>query len=180
MSLGCITGRFQPLHRQHTGLLEIALEACTHVIVAVTNPDTGARHEESTSAHRHTAAANPFTYYERVRLIQAAARENGYGDRITIVPFNMTQPALWPQYVPLHAIQFVRAYSDWERQKAQRFERAGYAVTLLIGDALDRVSAGEVRARLNAGDERWHALVPTATIPLLEGLLACAPLNERR
>lgn len=180
MALGCVTGRFQPLHRQHLDLLAIALDACAHVIVAVTNPDTGARQEEPTSTHRHTAAANPFTYYERVRLIEAAVRQNGYADRITIVPFDLTQPAFWAQYVPLSANQFVRAYGDWERQKAQRFERAGYAVTLLRGDPVDRVSAGEVRARLMAGESHWQALVPAATIPMLEEFLTDAPLHERR
>ena len=72
IELGCVTGRFQPVHCQHMELFEMARHQCGHLIVAVTNPDPGARHPEPTSTHRHTAAANPFTYYERVRLSTAA------------------------------------------------------------------------------------------------------------
>ena len=40
-TLGCVTGRFQPVHEQHLELFGIALAECAHQIVAVTNPDTG-------------------------------------------------------------------------------------------------------------------------------------------
>ena len=71
-ALACVTGRFQPVHHQHLELFEIALREADHLIVAVTNPDHTARHEESTSDHRHTDGANPFTYFQRLRLLQAA------------------------------------------------------------------------------------------------------------
>ncbi len=179
IALGCVTGRFQPIHEQHLTLFEIALAQCRHLLVALTNPHTEARHEESTSAHRHTASANPFTYFERVRLIEAAVRERGWPERITIVPFDLTRPALWPQFVPLSARQFVRAYSEWERQKARWFEQAGYAVSLLDGDCSNRVSAGDIRARMHAGDDSWQPLVPAATVALLDELLRRAPIGKQ-
>jgi nicotinamide-nucleotide adenylyltransferase len=169
-ALGCVTGRFQPVHDQHLELFDIALNECEHVVVAVTNPDTRARHEEPTSAHRHTDAANPFTYYERVRLLQLAMRDRVPAGRITIVPFDLTRPECWSQYVPLAARQFVRASSDWERQKAHWLERAGYVVTLLDG-APDRLSSSTIRARMRHGDGEWRRLVPAATVPLLTELL---------
>ncbi len=179
IALGCVTGRFQPIHEQHLTLFEIALEECRHLVVALTNPHTEARHEESTSAHRHTASGNPFTYYERVRLIEAAARERGLSDRITIVPFDLTRPELWPQFVPLSARQFVRAYGDWERQKADWLERAGYAVTLLDGDPSNRVSGSDIRACMRAGNAGWQPLVPAATVPLLDELLRLVSIGKR-
>ena len=177
--LRCVTGRFQPIHEQHLTLFEIALEECRHLVVALTNPHSEARHEEASSAHRHTAIANPFTYYERVRLIEAAVRERGLTARITIVPFDLTRPALWWQFVPLSARQYVRAYSEWEREKAGWLERAGYDVTLLDGDPSTRVSAGDIRARMRAGDRSWQPLVPAATAPLLDELLRRMPIGER-
>ena len=149
------------------------------MIVALTNPDTAARHEEATSAHRHTPSANPFTYFERVRLIDAAVRERGWAERITIVPFNLKQPTLWSQFVPLSARQYVRAYTDWERQKAQWLEQAGYVVMLLDGDESKRVSGSGIRALMQRGDNSWHALVPAATVPLLDDMLASTPMKER-
>jgi len=165
--LGCVTGRFQPVHAQHLELFEIVMAECEHLVVAVTNPDDAARHEEATSAHRHTAEANPFTYFERVRLLDAAVGDRG---RVTIVPFDLTRAALWPQYVPLSARQYVRAYSGWERQKARWLQDAGYAVTLLDGDPAGRLSADDIRAAMDAGDG-WRALVPAATVVLLAELL---------
>lgn len=72
--LARVTGRFQPVHAQHRELFEIALRDADHLIVAVTNPDSGARHEEPTSPHRHPPDANPFTFFERARLLQLVAR----------------------------------------------------------------------------------------------------------
>lgn len=178
-ALGCVTGRFQPVHAQHLELFEIALAHCRHVVVAITNPDAGARYEEPTSAHRHTAAANPFTFYERVRLIDAAVQERGWSGRISVVPFDLTSPAYWAGYVPLTACQFVRAYSAWERQKARRFQDVGYGVALIEGDAAARVSAGDIRDRMRAGSAGWQAQVAPATVALLLEMLAERSLAER-
>ncbi|HEY3685925.1 MAG TPA: adenylyltransferase/cytidyltransferase family protein [Streptosporangiaceae bacterium] len=175
--LGCVTGRFQPVHEQHLELFGIALASCEHLIVAVTNPDTDAYHREPESAHRHTTAANPFTYVERAMLLAAALSGRGMADRATIVPFDLTRPRVWAQYVPESARQFVRAYSDWEREKAVRL-RAYYEVTLLDGEEAGRVSASDIRAAMRDGAD-WRGLVPAATVPLLEGLLAARPMRER-
>lgn len=179
MTTGCVTGRFQPVHDQHLELIGIALAGCEHVIVAVTNPDTGARHQEATSAHRHTAAANPFTFYERCRLLTAALAGAGWAGRTTVVPFDLTRPALWPEYVPLDARQFVRAYDGWERQKAAALEAGGYAVTVLDGDPAAKRTATAIRALL-AGGAGWREAVPAGVAPVLAELLAAAPMAARR
>ncbi|MHA6793951.1 adenylyltransferase/cytidyltransferase family protein [Pseudonocardia bannensis] len=177
-ALGCVTGRFQPVHEQHLELFGIALRQCDHLIVAVTNPDSGARHEESTSAHRHTTSANPFTYYERARLLGTAVAAAGWAPRVTVVPFDLTRPQLWPEYVPLRARHFVRVYSDWERQKAGWFADAGYPVTVLDGDPAAKLSATDIR-RLLATGGAWQDAVPAATGPVLDELLTETPMESR-
>ena len=72
------------MHEQHLELFEIALGASAHLIVAITNPDTGTLHADPASPHRHTRAANPFTYYERARLIAAALAARGHGQRHSV------------------------------------------------------------------------------------------------
>lgn len=176
--LGCVTGRFQPVHAQHLELFGHALQERDHLLVAVTNPDTGARHEQSTSAHRHTAAANPFSYYERCRLLAAALAASGLGGRTTVVPFDLTRPEHWPEYVPLPAEQFVRAFTDWERQKAGWLADAGYRVTVLDGDPAARLSSTTIRRLLLIGGD-WEAAVPAATVPLLRDLLLQQPMTSR-
>jgi nicotinamide-nucleotide adenylyltransferase len=178
--LACVTGRFQPVHHQHLELFELALHRCEHLVVAITNPDLGARHEESTSAHRHTDAANPFTYFERVQLLDAALTEHGWGERTTIVPFDLTRPGHWAEYVPLRARHFVRAYSDWERQKAQWVGEAGYPVTVLDGDPARKLSATDIRRLLAGGTESWKAHVPASVVPVLDRLLAETPMEARQ
>jgi nicotinamide mononucleotide adenylyltransferase len=169
--LACVTGRFQPVHRQHMQLFQMALRGHDHLIVAVTNPDQQARHAEPTSTHRHTAAANPFGYYQRARLLDAALTAAGLLERATLVPFDLTRPDIWPEYVPLHADQLVRVYSDWERDKATRLSAAGYRVTVLDGDPVTKLAASEVRRRFAGGDASWAELVPEATVPLLREFL---------
>ncbi len=178
IGLGCVTGRFQPVHDQHLELIGIALTECEHVIVAVTNPDPAARHEEATSAHRHTRAANPFTYFERSRLLTAALAGAGWAERTTVVPFDLTRPPLWPEYVPLDARQYVRAYDGWERQKAAALEAAGYPVTVLDGDPATKRSATDIRAQLATGTT--PCAVPPAATPVLTAFLAAVPLATRR
>ncbi len=175
---GCVTGRFQPVHAQHLELFELALSRCDHLIVAVTNPDSGARQEEPTSSHRHTDQANPFTYFQRARLINAATTANGWARRVTVVPFDLTRPQHWPEWVPLEAHQFVRAYSPWERQKATRLHDAGYPVTVLDGDPATRQSSSDIRQAMAGGN--WHELVPEATVELLEQFLQRSPVGDRR
>ena len=165
-ALACVTGRFQPVHHQHVELFEIALRSADHVIVAITNPDPGARQQEPTSVHRHCASANPWTYYERARLIESALADRGHTARTTIVPLDLTRPDHWAQYVPLHARHFVRAYSRWEWRKAELLSAAGYQVVVLDGDLDGRLSASDIRARMDRG-EAWEELVPTSVAPIL-------------
>jgi nicotinamide mononucleotide adenylyltransferase len=178
MPLGCVTGRFQPVHAQHLGLFEAALVDCEHLVVAVTNPDSRARRQEAASAHRHTARANPFTYFERALVLQAALDERGLSGQATIVPFDLTRPELWPEYVPLRAWQFVRVYTDWEREKARRLAFAGYRVIVVEGDPALRLSSSDIRAHMWSGEE-WPDLVPAATVPVLRQLLEDLSIRDR-
>jgi cytidyltransferase-like protein len=170
--LACVTGRFQPVHEQHLELFEIALRAADHLIVAVTNPDRAARRPEPTSAHRHRAEANPFTYYERMGLLRAALDARALTPRTTIVPFDLTRPDCWTDYVPRHARQFIRVYSDWERDKAQRLADAGYPITVLDGDPDARISASRIRAQMRDGDTTWRDVVPASILAALDELMS--------
>lgn len=170
--LACVTGRFQPVHAQHLELFEIAARDADHLVVAVTNPDSGARHAESTSAHRHLPRSNPFTFFERARMLRAALAGRGPAEHATIVPFDLTHPQTWAEYVPLHARQLVRVYGDWEREKASRLAGAGYPVTVLDGDPATKLSATDVRAHLHGDPAGWADLVPAAVVPLLIEILA--------
>jgi cytidyltransferase-like protein len=167
VSLAAVTGRFQPVHAQHLELFAHALAHHDELVVAVTNPDPQARRREPTSTHRHTDAANPFTYFERVRLLAAALADTGLS--ATVVPFDLTRPEVWAGYVPLDAHHYVRAYSAWEREKAEQLRAGGYTVTVLDGDPAVKLDATDIRRGFDDGS--WERLVPAATVPLLRTLL---------
>ncbi|MQA14524.1 MAG: cytidyltransferase [Pseudonocardiaceae bacterium] len=175
-SLACVTGRFQPVHRDHLALFCTALAAHDRLVIAVTNPDPGARQAEDAARHRHTDDANPFTYYERARLLLAAVAAAGLGSRSTVVPFDLTRPQHWVHYVPAHAVHYVRTAGPWEEQKAARLADAGYRVLRLPGPAFR--SATAVRAALRAGGG-WEDGVPAGTVGVLRELLAETPMAQR-
>jgi|tagenome__1003787_1003787.scaffolds.fasta_scaffold20158814_2 cytidyltransferase-like protein len=175
-SLACVTGRFQPVHADHLRLFRLALDACDQLVVAVTNPDPGARRQEPACAHRHRGEANPFTYFERVELLTAAlGSAEGVGEeraaRVRIVPFDLGRPAHWPHYVPLCAVQYVGVYGPWEREKSRRLAAGGYRVVEVSGDERTRRTSTAIRQALRAG-VGWEPLVPSATVESLRRLLA--------
>jgi nicotinamide mononucleotide adenylyltransferase len=94
-------------------------------------------------------------------MIQSALDQQGLQNRCPIVPFPLDRPAVWTNYIPEDATQFVRAFTEWERDKAQLLQSGGYAVRLLDGDPNKVVRATEIREALARGDEAgWRSLVP--------------------
>ena len=87
-----------------------------------------------------------------MRLLRAALDGAGLADRATVVPFDLTRPELWPEYVPLGARHFVRAFSAWEKDKAGRLADGGYAVTVVDGDPATKLDAAAIRDRLRRRD----------------------------
>ena len=74
---GMAHGRFQPFHRGHLEYVLAALARSEHLIVGITNPDPWQTRAEAADAQRHTPEANPFTFFERQRMIRAALHEAG-------------------------------------------------------------------------------------------------------
>lgn len=176
--LACVTGRFQPLHHQHVELFDTALAAADCLVVAITNPDVTARTAHPSSSHRHTRAANPFTYFERTLLVEAVAAAHGWRERLVIVPFDLGRPATWSAYVPTSAEQYVRVFSAWERHKADLLASHGYRTIVLPGNPSTKLAATDVRSAF--GENRWHELVPAATVGLIEQFLRQTPMAARR
>jgi cytidyltransferase-like protein len=165
-----IHGRFQPFHLGHLEYLEGAAARCEEVFVGITNPDRERVKPEASDPLRHLPESNPYTYVERLLMVEAAAVDAGIEPgRVHVIPFPVNEPELWPAYVPEGTVQFIRHFSDWGGTKIERLRAAGYEVVVLDEGAEKDVSGADVRAALRDGGD-WARLVPPGVAALLERL----------
>ncbi len=169
---GMVHGRFQPFHNGHLEYVLGAFHCCDHLIVGITNPDPSLVVQEAADPDRHLPAANLFTFFERQWMARAALSE-AHCDlaRISIVPFPIHHPERWRFYCPAEAIQFLRVFSVWGQEKAERFRAMAWTVTVLDAGTVKQVSGSEVRRRLLAG-QGWEALVPASVAQVLREIRA--------
>ncbi len=179
LSLGCVTGRFQPLHKGHLELLLHVLDLHPRLMVAITNPDPSTRRRDEDSSHRHLEEDNPFTFYERLAFVHAALNEAHIERRrYDVVPFPLHEPDRWQSYVPLEATHYVRAYSPWERKKAKLLKSHGYEVVLIESGDVKEFASGDIRSAMRTGGP-WHQWVPESVVPVIEDALAWSSLADR-
>src|SRR5262245_58994682 len=96
---GMIHGRFQPFHNGHLAYLTAAAARCRTLFVGITNPDVRRASPVPEDPLRHLPESNPFTYTERLLMVSAAANE-AVAAPVHVIPFPVTEPDLWDDYVP--------------------------------------------------------------------------------
>lgn len=165
---GMVHGRFQPFHHGHLAYLRGAAARSDELYVGITDPDRRATRPEPADPLRHLPASNPFTYTERLLMIDAAAEEAGIAVRI--IPFPITEPDLWPDYVPDGVVHYIRLFSPWGDTKTTRLRAAGHRVEVLPAPEGKVVSGAQVRDAVRAGDATWRTLVPPAVARFIDDL----------
>ncbi len=169
--IGMVHGRFQPFHNEHLRYLQMAMEQSERLLIGLTNPDPSQTASDDRSLHRHTAEANPFTYYERQEMIARSLLSAGIRCEIfRCVPFPINFPERWRYYCPDSTVHFIRVFSDWEAGKAAALRASGYAVVELPHDG-KRVSGSEVRALIASGGA-WEKLVPNSAVDVIKRAVA--------
>ena len=167
MTRGMIHGRFQPFHNGHLEYLRGAAARSDEVFVGITNPDPTRIKEEPSDPLRHLPESNPFTYVERLLMVQAVAEDEGM--RVHVIPFPVNEPDLWPAYVPPGVTQYLRLFSEWGGTKLDRMQEAGYEVVVLDEGIEKGISGADVRAAIRAGAD-WAALVPPGVARVIGSL----------
>jgi len=169
-----VHGRFQPFHNEHLAYLRWAHSYGTHLFIGVTNFDRTAIQKESTSNHRHTTFANPFTYWERAAMIQDTLLEAGVDPtQFTIVALPIHTPEKWSEFVPTdpnESIHLLRVFSEWEQEKANRLQSVGYQVITEVGSP-KLISASTIREAI-LFDKNYSDLVPPAVAVWLKRINA--------
>lgn len=171
---GMIHGRFQPFHRGHLAYALAVAERCRELFVGITNPDVRSRAYEPAEPERHLPQSNPFSYTERMLMVRSSLEDCGLGDRVHVVPFPIGQPALWHDYVLPGTVHYLRVFTPWGREKADRLRRAGQRVELIDARRDRDMTGTQVRAALLAGDPVWESLVPDGTARTIRSLRATA------
>lgn len=154
-----IHGRFQPFHNGHLEYLRGAAARSERVFVGITNPDPRRVKEEPSDPLRHLPESNPYSYTERLLMIDAVAADEGIP--VHVIPFPVNEPELWPAYVPDRVTQYLRLFSAWGGTKLDRMRDAGYEVVILDEGLEKELSGRDVREAIRGGGD-WEALVPPA------------------
>jgi nicotinamide-nucleotide adenylyltransferase len=166
-----IHGRFQPFHNGHLEYLRGAAAHSDEVFVGITNPDPRRVREEASDPLRHLPESNPFSYVERLLMIEAVAEDEGIS--VHVIPFPVNEPELWPAYVPHGVTQYLRLFSEWGGTKLERMCVAGYEVVVLDEGTEKELSGREVRAALREGRD-WESLVPSGVARVIRSLTRVA------
>ena len=165
-----VHGRFQPFHLGHVNYLRAALENGDRLVVGITNYDATPAAVEPAAIHRHRFEANPFSYFERQRMVLESLADLGIGSRLAgVVPFPIQALERLHAFVPIGAVHVVRVWSEWEAEKVRRLRNHGCDVIELRPEGHKDGSGTEVRGRIRSGSD-WESLVPAGTARVIRSL----------
>jgi nicotinamide-nucleotide adenylyltransferase len=162
-----IHGRFQPFHNGHLEYLRGAAASSERVFVGITNPDPRRIKEEPSDPLRHLPESNPFTYTERLLMVEEVAADERIP--VHVIPFPVNEPELWPAYVPAGVTQYLRLFSDWGGTKLERLRDAGYDVVVLDQGVEKEISGIDVREAIRSGGD-WESMVPPGVARVIRAL----------
>ena len=164
---GVVHGRFQPFHNEHLAYLRLAVARSEQLIVGITNPDPASTHPEAEDTTRHRSEENPYSFWERLLMVEAVLESEELDGRV--VPFPISEPERLRYYLPEGAIHYLRVFDEWGEEKVRRLQDLGHDVVVLDPGAEKLLSGTEVRVALRDGGA-WQQLVPPAVVRVLERL----------
>ena len=163
VKVGAVCGRFQIFHSDHLRYVLAAKEHCEHLIVGITSPDSSVSPMEQADPNRGKTEANPCTYYERMKMVEAVLLEAGVARKdFDIVPFPIGRPELLRFYIPDGTHIYVTILDEWGRCKTDRLANFGYRVEVLWEKKEKLISSSMIRKCILEG-RAWHQYVPEAT-----------------
>lgn len=156
---GVVFGRFQPFHLGHMQYVNLAKQQCDHLIIGITNADPLHTKKVMADEQRSSAGSNPFTFYERKKMVEGALLENNYRpDSFEIVPFPINFPEFIKYYIPINTIVYLALLDDWGHAKIKLLESVELSVCIV--DLKQKLTtATEIRQRIKTG-QSYHQLLP--------------------
>lgn len=172
---GVALGRFQPIHLGHVEYLQAARDRCEHLVIGITNPNLSCLPECPEDPSRTKVASNPFTYFERARLIELTAAEYRWTSMpLSIVPADLDQLSFLTQCMPplSETTIYTTIYDEWGIKKTSILRDAGFETEVLWRRTMEsRFTSGtEIRKLSIDNNNAWNSKVPLSTIPTLNKL----------
>ncbi len=164
-----IHGRFQPLHLDHMKYLMAGKSKCDFLYIGITNPDPSMTRYEETSPHRSRSGANPFTYFERLKMIVESMQEFGVTrSEFEVIPFPINLPDRLKYYAPRNAVYFVVIYDQWGEHKMELLKSLGLEVDVMWRKSVEQmgITGREVRSLIRQ-QKNWERLVPKSVANLI-------------
>ena len=179
--LGIIHGRFQLLHNDHLKYLLAGKKRCRHLVIGITNPEPGLTADDEANPDRSRPEANPFTYFERYLMVEAAMRGAGVDpEAFSIVPFPINFPERYTYYVPLDGVFFLTIYDQWGERKLSIFQSLGLHTEILWRCTYEEkgLSGTSIRALIQNG-QPWEHLVPEQVVPVIKKIVSSRSLKSQ-
>jgi len=170
--------KFQPFHSEHLAYVRAAFSASERVIVGITNADASMIRHEEADPKRSLPESNPFSYYERYRMIEESLADCRIPrKRFDIVPFPVNRLELLVSYLPKNAVILVTLYGDdpWLVERRAKLEAAGWSTDVLWNRPTKGMTASGVRALIREGG-KWEHLVPAAVSRIVKRIARERPI----
>lgn len=161
VKIGCVHGRFQPLHLGHLEYIVEALRRCEYLWIGLTQFDIKSFREVEAAKHRSFPTSNPLTYWERVLCIKSALEEcNVNPGRFGFTPFPIECPEKVGDFMGKDVICFTTIYDEWNRSKVYALREFGFNVDVLWERDRKEFTGTEVRNSMETGSDEWRLAVP--------------------
>ncbi|MDP2121069.1 MAG: adenylyltransferase/cytidyltransferase family protein [Hoeflea sp.] len=173
MEVSSIHGRFQPFHRGHLEYALAALDRSDRIIIGITQHNNESLRWSAldVAKHRSEPEANPFSYVERIEIIEAALTSEGIDkSRFSFIPFPIETPNELSQYLHRDVIVYTTVYDEWNESKINLLRREGYNVEILWKRSSKDFEGKQVRRLITEGRPEWRSMVPEGAIPIIEKL----------
>ena len=163
-----VFGRFQPFHNGHLLYVQTVADKYKSFLVGITNPSPNMVEPDKADDHRHLPSSNPFTYYERMKMIQSSLIGVGYSaSSFDIVPFPINKPELFQYYIPKSVDIFVSICRSepWGEEKIRILTNLKFKVYKLSFER--KISGTQIRHLMKNGGN-WESLVPKEVVSFIK------------
>lgn len=152
---GLFVGRFQPLHKGHTSIINSALKEVGTLFVVVGSAECS-----------HTPK-DPFTAGERVQMLLLARKELGWGDKVIPIPVrDVNRYSIWVDHVLSYVPGIDVVFSNNPLTRLL-FKSRGFEVRSTPLVDRTELSGEAIRARMVSGEE-WRSSVPSSVALMIE------------